>query len=330
MRCAVCRPCRFNRSHSIIILIRHNSLRRIGISISICSSICHLLLFDHLHDLQVLSLLSLVVYALVSLLLLVLVEGVEDGLKLIDYHWVLLVLGVASSGNLLLTLLSSCWLWWHYIVCVTLILGWFVITHRARIALNPLLKSLNLRLTNLLSITGLILYLGKIIWGLYLMLSKRFAGEVSPASTFIVLNFNNFSRFRHWLILFLVLLLWLLVNGFVFLEGHDLLFNFVEAHELVELVSYFVKNLQLILQQTSLLKMTNEVNLRWNIMLVLLLVIIFTPINVLWLLKLTLCIHNLLQDWLLVTMGSYGTNSSLVNCGLGSSGACHYFVGLVF
>lgn len=65
---------------------------------------------------------------------------------------------------------------------------------------------------------------------------------------------NHFGGVRTWLGALLRVLALL-----------DLLFDFVQSHQLVELVRNFIQNFQLIFQQTSLFQMRNEIHLGWNL-----------------------------------------------------------------
>lgn len=82
----------------------------------------------------------------------------------------------------------------------------------------------------------------------------------------------------------------------VLLKLDYLLLDFVEAHQFVELVRYLVEYLQLIFQQTGLLKVANEVNLWWNIMLAVLLLGSIAAIRILRLIKRSSVLHGLLNS----------------------------------
>lgn len=104
----------------------------------------------------------------------------------------------------------------------------------------------------------------------------------------------------------------------VLLKLDYLLLNFVEAHQFVELVRYLVEYLQLIFQQTGLLKVANEVNLWWNVMLTVLLLLDVAAISVLGLIKSCTILNGLLHRCLLllIALGWQVANRSLIDRGL--------------
>lgn len=121
------------------------------------------------------------------------------------------------------------------------------------------------------------------------------------------------------------------VSALISLDLHDLLLDLVEAHQFVELVRDLVEDFQLILEQTCLLQMADEVYRGRNHMLV----VLFrhsSSINVQRFLVGTV-FHELFAGRLLVLLVALswsGASSSLVqSCSRADSGVLHLFLVLL-
>lgn len=148
-----------------------------------------------------------------------------------------------------------------------LVLRGLVLAHGPRVPLDSLLQCLPL-LGNLVGITRVIvaddLVQSLLLW--LLLLSGGGNGRCSFLLDLLIVSPHSCSRLVLDLSLFEAWwrILPLDIPALVFLDLDNLLFDFVEAHQLVELVSDLIEHLQLVLEQASLLQMADEIDRWWN------------------------------------------------------------------